>query len=155
MAREIHNWRQVIFIIQLFFGFPQSKYPVLPQSCIKGIWGVRDFCFWVVWPVLKKSWGPIMSNVWGHFFSCFRGQKIFFIFKKNYSVLTKKLHNTFFIKCCRTGDLNWGFTKICLATPCSIWLKVGELSSSFFLWVWFIPTSKSKLSARLTLIDCI
>ena len=100
MAREIHNWRQVIFIIQLFFGFPQSKYPVLPQSCIKGIWGVRDFCFWVFWD-WKKVEGRLWATFEGIFFHVF-GVKRFFLFfkKKHYSVHTKKLHNTFFIKCC-------------------------------------------------------
>ena len=42
-----------------------SSHPSLnTQSCIKGLLAVRGFCsgVWAVGPVLKKKFGPIMSN---------------------------------------------------------------------------------------------
>ena len=69
------------------------------QSCIKGLLGVRDFCFWAVWaagPVLKKRLGADYEQIFRVFFSCFQGQIFFLIFFwKHYSIHTKKLHNTF------------------------------------------------------------
>ena len=55
------------------------------QSYIKGLLVVQDFCFWAVWaagPVLKKSWGPIMSNFGGRFFHVLGGKKRFKNFLK-------------------------------------------------------------------------
>ena len=60
------------------------------QSCIKGLLGVRAST--------EKNVGPIMSNFWVRFFHVFGVTFFFLIFWKHYSVCTKKLHNTFFIK---------------------------------------------------------
>ena len=59
------------------------------QSCIKGLFGVRDFCFWVIW-VAWPSWVPIMSNFWGLFFHVFMVN--FFL---NTIVRIEKLHNMY------------------------------------------------------------
>ena len=48
------------------------------QSCIKGLWVVRDFCFWAYWaarPVLKKKIWADYEQLLRAGFSCFQGQK--------------------------------------------------------------------------------
>ena len=38
--------------------------------------------FWTNWQYWKKKLGPIMRNIWGRFFSCFRLQRFLNIFLK-------------------------------------------------------------------------
>ena len=79
----------------------RSKYPVLLVV-------VRDFCFWAIWaakPVHKKVFGTNYEQVLRAFFSCFRGQYIFFqLFWNPYSICSKKLHGKIF-----KNETNWSF----------------------------------------------
>ena len=57
------------------FGFWPS---LNTQSCIKGLLGVRDFCFWAVWaagPVQKKRWGADYEQLLRVVFFIFSGAK--------------------------------------------------------------------------------
>jgi hypothetical protein len=55
-----------------------------PQSCIKGLLGVRDFCIWAVWaarPVQKKRVWSDYEQLLRVVVSCFQAKKCQSFFK--------------------------------------------------------------------------
>ncbi len=63
------------------------------QSCIKGLLGVRVFCFWAVkpaGPVLKKRLGANYEQLLRAYLFMFLGSKFFYFFLKNTNVSTIK-----------------------------------------------------------------
>ena len=83
------NWVSVLGVLDQLdlFILKQACTPSLnTQSCIKGLLGIRDFCFWAVLaagPVLKKKVGGRLWATFEGVFVCLWGQKYIFYFFEN------------------------------------------------------------------------
>ena len=91
----------IIWVVQFHgvsYGSIQSHYIEVAQEAIFMEQNMRFGLILGLLAILKKKFGLIMKKLLRWYFSCFRGRKKMFRFKKkDFSVCTKKLHNISFL----------------------------------------------------------
>ena len=96
LARSVEGYKKSLFTIWFdqsseSYNLTNTEYRKHWKSCNGFQVPWQTGRFWQYW---KKHLGPIMSNFWRRFFSCFQGQKnISILFWKYFSIRTKKLHS--------------------------------------------------------------